>query len=179
MSKKVLIVTSSLRKNSNSDALAEAFAKGAESAGNEVEILSLKGRDIAYCKGCLACQRTKKCVMSDDAAEFTEKVKNADVLAFASPIYYYSLSGQLKTLLDRLNPLFSADCAFGDVYLLLTAADDTPGTEEGAVKCMQGWIDCFDNARLAGIVFCGGVNAPGDIAGAPALKEAFEKGKNA
>ena len=59
MSKKVLIVTSSLRKNSNSDALAEAFAKGAESAGNEVEILSLKGRDIAYCNGCLACQRTK------------------------------------------------------------------------------------------------------------------------
>ena len=106
MNKKILIVTSSLRANSNSDALAQAFAQGAREAGNEVETITLKVKNIAFCKGCMSCQKTLKCAIRDDANEIAEKVKCADVIVFATPVYYYGISGQLKTLLDRCNPLF-------------------------------------------------------------------------
>ena len=123
MSKRVLIVTASLRPNSNSDALAAAFAEGARTAGHTVESVSLKGKAIGFCTGCMACQKTERCVIRDDAAALAEKVGAADVVVFATPVYYYGLSGQLKTLLDRCNPLFPADYRFREVYLLATAAD--------------------------------------------------------
>lgn len=104
-----------VRAHSNSDELAKAFARGAEEAGNEVEIISLKGKNISYCTGCMACQKTQECVLKDDAVEIVGKIKNAHVLAFATPVYYYCLSGQLKTLLDRCNPLFPSDYTFRDL----------------------------------------------------------------
>ena len=64
--KKILVISSSLRHDSNSDALAEAFAKGAAEAGNEVESITLKGKNLHFCTGCLACQKTQKCVIADD-----------------------------------------------------------------------------------------------------------------
>lgn len=118
MSKKVLVITSSLRANSNSDALADSFADGAKSSGNTVEVISLKDKSISFCRGCMACQKTQKCVIRDDAIEIAEKIKNSDVAVFATPVYYYELAGQLKTLLDRCNPIFSSNYAFRDVYLL-------------------------------------------------------------
>jgi len=176
MGKKLLVITSSLRKGSNTDALADAFAEGAEEAGNTVETVTLKGKKIQYCTGCLACQQTEKCVLKDDAAKIAEKVKNADVLAFASPVYYYSISGQLKTLLDRLNPLFPSDYRFRDVYFLSAAYEDEKTTVQGSVTAMKGWVDCFAKARFAGTVFAGGVNTPGEIKGHKALTEARKLG---
>ena len=88
MSKKVLIIGTSLRKNSNSDALAKSFAEGARSAGNEVETVSLTGKNIAFRKGCLACQSIGRCVIKDDAIVLAEKMRTADVLVFATPLYY-------------------------------------------------------------------------------------------
>jgi len=61
--------------------------------------------DLKFCVGCLACQETRRCVLQDDAVWIAEKVRNADTLVFVTPIYYYEMSGQFKTLLDRLNPL--------------------------------------------------------------------------
>lgn len=75
MSKKVLVITSSLRANSNSDALADSFADGAKSSGNTVEVISLKDKSISFCRGCMACQKTQKCVIRDDAIEIAEKIK--------------------------------------------------------------------------------------------------------
>lgn len=76
MSKRILIISSSLRTNSNSDVLAEAFARGAREAGNEVEEVSMKGKTVAFCKGCMACLTTQKCVIRDDAVELAEKMKS-------------------------------------------------------------------------------------------------------
>ncbi len=177
MSKNVLIVTASLRPGSNSDALAAAFERGAGEAGNHVETVSLKGKTIGYCVGCLACQKTQKCVIADDAVALAEQVKNADVLVFASPVYYYSVSGLLKTFLDRCNPLYPSDYKFRDVYFLATAAESDETAMEGPVKAMEGWVECFEKARLAGTVFGGGVDKPGEIAGHAALEEAYELGK--
>lgn len=175
--KKVLIITSSLRGRSNSDILAAAFAEGAREAGHEVTEISLKGKTVGFCRGCLACQKTGRCVIADDARPICGAVKGADILVFASPVYYYSISGQLKTLLDRLNPLFAADYAFREVYFLSSAAEDSEEAAENPKTAVQGWVDCFEEARLAGTVFAGGCDAPGAIEGHPALGEARAMGR--
>lgn len=179
MNKHILILSTSLRKNSNSDALAESFAKGAREAGNQVEQISLQDKIIGFCKGCLACQKTGRCVIHDDADIIAQKMLSADVLVFATPIYYYEMSGQMKTMLDRANPLFIADYAFRDIYLLTSAAENENYVDERAVNGLEGWIACFEKARLAGKVFAGGVTEPGEIDGHPALQEAYQMGKNA
>lgn len=178
MSKKVLVISSSLWKNSNSEALAWAFAKGAEEAGNEVEFVSLQGKELQFCIGCLSCQKTQQCVLKDAAPAIVAKMKESQVLAFASPIYYYSISGQLKTLLDRANPLFPADYQFRDIYFLSAAAEEDPATPQGAETAIQGWVDCFAKAQLRGTVFAGGVTLPGEVEDQPALAEAEELGRN-
>lgn len=178
MSKNVIVISTSLRKNSNSNALAEAFAKGAREAGNQVEEISLAGKKIAFCMGCLACQKLGHCVIKDDALEIESKVLNADVVVWATPIYYFEMSGQMKTLIDRLNSMYPKDYKFRDIYFLASAAEDGDYVPERAMAGLQGWIDCYEKAKLKGSVFCGGVNAPGDIAGNAKLQEAFEMGKN-
>ena len=74
MSKKVLIISTSLRENSNSDSLADAFMDGVKESGNSVEKINLKDKHISFCKGCLACQKSGRCVINDDAIEITEKM---------------------------------------------------------------------------------------------------------
>lgn len=178
MKKKVLVISTSLRARSNSEALADAFARGAADAGHEVENVSLRSKDIAFCKGCLACQKTLRCVIADDAPAIVGKMGRADVLVFASPIYYYEMCGQMKTLLDRANPLYPSDYAFRDIYMLTAAAEDGPEVPARAVAGLTGWIDCFDKARLAGTVFAGGVNGMGEIEGHAALQQAYDMGRN-
>lgn len=177
MKKNVLIISTSPRKGGNSDALAEEFARGARAAGNDVEKICLYDKTIHFCKGCLACQKTQRCVIHDDADTIAQKMRTADVLAFATPIYYYEMSGQMKTMLDRANPLYTADYAFRDVYLLSAAAEDGEGVDSRAVSGLEGWIECFEKARLAGTVFGGGADAVGTIQGNPALRKAYEMGK--
>ena len=75
MDKKVVIISASLRKDSNSEQLAKAFAQGAERAGNEIEFISLSGKKLGFCTGCLSCQKTFRCYMQDDAAVIAEKIK--------------------------------------------------------------------------------------------------------
>ena len=176
MAKNVLVISSSLRPGSNSEVLAHAFAAGAESAGHRVEELSLRGKEIAFCKGCLACQKVGSCVIRDDAVAIAQKMKAADVIAFATPIYYYEMSGQMKTLLDRANSLYTSDYAFRDIYLLTAAAEDAPGVDERAIHGLEGWIACFDRCRLAGTVFAGGLEGPGEAEGHPAMARARAMG---
>ena len=177
MNKKVLILSSSPRKGGNSETLAAAFAKGALEAGNQVETVYLREKQYGFCKGCLACQKLGHCVIKDDAVEIAAKMHDADVLVFATPVYYYSVSGQLKTMLDRANPLFGTDYAFTKAYLLAAAAEDEPETVAGSEKAVQGWVDCFDRCEMAGTVFAGGVTDVGEIAGHPALEKAHQMGK--
>ena len=173
MNKKVLIISASPRKGGNSETLAAAFAKGVQAAGNQVETVYLREKQIGFCKGCFACLKLGHCVIQDDAVEIAAKMHNANVLVFATPVYYYCVSGQLKTMLDRANPLFDTDYAFTKAYLLATAAEDEPETFAGTEKAMQGWVDCFPRCALVGTVFAGGVNGVGEIAGHPALEQAY------
>lgn len=116
-------------------------------------------------------------MIKDDGDEIARKMLSADVLVFATPIYYYGMSGQMKTMLDRANPLYFLDYRFRDVYLLATAADEDEHAMNGALTGIQGWISCFEKAQLAGSVFAGGVDQAGEIKNHPALERAYQMGK--
>lgn len=175
---KVVVISTSLRTNSNSDALANEFIHGAQDAGHNVEKISLTGKNIQFCKGCLACQKLGRCVIKDDVNDIMAKVLDADVVVWATPIYYYEMSGQMKTLIDRMNAMYSQEYKFRDVYMLTTAAEDEDFVPKRAEAGLTGWIDCYPKSRLAGTLFCGGVNDPRDIEGNAKLKAAYEMGKN-
>ena len=175
--KNIIVISTSLRQGSNSDILADKFIEGAKAAGHNVEKISLKGKDIKFCMGCLACQKLGKCVIKDDANDIMEKVLNADVVAWATPIYYYEMSGQMKTLIDRLNAMYTKDYRFRDIYLLTTAFENEAHVPERAESGLHGWIACFGKSALKGHLFCGGVGAPNEIVGSAKLKEAYEIGR--
>lgn len=178
MSKKVLIISTSLRANSNSELLAQQFAKGAEEAGNQVETVSLRGKTINFCVGCLSCVKTQKCAIQDDSNAIVEKMLQADVICFATPVYYYEMSGQMKTLLDRSNSLYASDYKFREIYLLTASAEAEDSASDGTVNGLNGWITCYPKCKLAGVVRGGGVNDPGDVKALPGkLAEAYEMGK--
>lgn len=177
--KTVLIISTSPRKGGNSEILADEFAAGAREAGHDVEKVCLYDKTINFCKGCLVCQKTQRCVIHDDADAIARKMKDADVLVFATPIYYYEMCGQMKTMLDRANPLFPAEYAFRDIYLLASAAENEESAVDGAVNGLKGWIACFEKARLKGVVRGVGATNPGDIRHRPsALEAARVMGKN-
>ncbi|MDO4466336.1 MAG: flavodoxin family protein [Bacillota bacterium] len=179
MSKNVLIISTSLRNGSNSELLALECEKGAKQAGHDVTYISLKDKEIHFCIGCLACQQVKKCVFNDDITSIMEKVKEAEVIIFATPIYYYGMSGMMKTMLDRLNPLYGSDYAFRDIYMIATAAEDGQTVFEKAYTGLQGWVDCFSKASLKGIVTGGGIGEANTATKhIDVMKSAYELGKN-
>ena len=170
--KKVVVISTSMWAGSNSLVLAEKFAEGAKAAGNEVEFISLRGKEIKFCVGCLACQKLGRCVIKDDVNDIMAKVLEADVVCWATPIYYYEMSGQMKTLIDRMNAMYPKEYKFRDIYLLTTAAEDEAETPKRAEAGLFGWIDCYPKSRLAGTLFCGGVTMPREIEGNGKLQEA-------
>lgn len=174
--KKVIVISTSLRVGSNSDILADKFTEGALHAGHDVEKISLAGKDISFCRGCLACQKLGRCVINDDANGIMQKVLNADVVVWATPIYYYEMSGQMKVMIDRMNAMYPLDYKFRDVYLLTTAAENEPEVPKRAESGLTGWTDCYPKCRLAGTLFCGGVDAPHAIEGNEKLQTAYEMG---
>ena len=178
MSKNILVISTSPRKGGNSETLADELIRGAQEAGNSVEKVTLYDKTIEFCKGCLTCVKTQRCIIRDDAAAIVQKMLTADVIVFATPVYYYGMCGQMKTLLDRANPLFTADYRFRDIYLLAAAAEEDGHTVDGTVTGLQGWIDCFEKACLAGTAFAGGVTSVGEVQGHPALQQAYEMGKS-
>ena len=176
MSKKIFIVSSTPRKNGNSDILAEEFARGAREAGHSVEKICLREIELKFCTGCMYCHTRGTCVIKDGVETLLPRIADSDVLVFATPVYYYEMSGQMKTMIDRANSLYDSDYKFTDIYMLTTAAEDEPEVPNRAIGGLTGWIDCFDRAHLSGSVFAGGVNESGTIKGHSALKKAYEMG---
>lgn len=175
--KNIVIINSSFRKGGNSEALCAQFARGAREAGHNVTVVNLRDMQLKFCIGCMSCLKTGKCVHSDGVNGLLPAVQNADALVFATPVYYYCMSGQLKTFLDRLNPLYGRDIKFKEVYLLTTSAEDDRSAMDGTVKGVQGWIDCFDGVGLKGVVYGTGADGIGTVQSTEAYGEAYEMGK--
>ena len=173
MSKKVLILSGSPRKDGNSDILCNEFMRGAIESGNEVEKIRVAEKKIGFCTGCYACRNTGVCAIKDDMAEVMQKLIDADVIVLASPVYFYSIDAQLKALIDR------TVCCWTEVkdkefYYIMTAADSGIESMETTLACFRGYADCVEGAKEMGIIYGTGVYEKGEIKDKKAMLEAYE-----
>lgn len=181
MSKKVVILNGSPRQTGNTSALVKAFRDGAESAGHTVTEFFLGAMDIHGCKGCFGghSSRDCPCIQQDDMIQIYPAVKTCDVVVLASPLYYWTVSGQLKTALDRLFALEEGDGnrlrGNGRLSALLMAAEGH-GFED-AVAYYDHLLEhlCWKNL---GHVLAGGNMDVGDIKDKPELRQAYDLGKS-
>ena len=177
MSKKVLILSGSPRRGGNSDYLCDKFLEGARSAGHDVEKIFISGKKIGYCRACYACRDSHKCIIKDDMAEILDKIIDADVLVFASPVYFYSINAQIKTVIDRTLPRWT-ELKDKDFYYILTAGEDKRSIMERAVECFRGFADCFDGITERGVICAHGLYEKNDARTSKFADEAYELGKS-
>ncbi|MBO5443252.1 MAG: flavodoxin family protein [Alphaproteobacteria bacterium] len=179
MAKKILVLSGSFRKHGNSDLLCDEFVRGATESGNDVEKIFINDRKINFCRGCGVCNTTHKCVQKDDMEEILNKMVAADVIVMATPVYFYTMNGQMKTLIDRTVPRYE-EISGKDFYFIVAAADGNKANMQKTIEGFRGFTDdCLPGAKEKGIVYGVGAWQIGDIKGSPAMKEAYEMGKNA
>lgn len=172
--KKVLIISSSLRPNSNSHALCEEVAKGVESAGGEAQLVRLLGKKINFCTGCYACRPSHRCIQQDDANAICRAICEADAVVFGTPVYYFTICAQLKAVLDR-SVQFWPEPKGKPYYVVATMAENASFAH--VLSAIQGYMDCFDGARIAGSVLATEVYEPGAVKSTKFMQEAFDLGK--
>jgi multimeric flavodoxin WrbA len=178
MSKQVLVLSASPRKGGNSDTLCDEFVRGAMDAGHNAEKLFLRDHTTNYCTGCGVCNSTHKCVQKDDMSEILDKMIEADVIVMATPVYFYTMDAQMKTLIDRTVPRYT-EISDKDFYFIVTAADPDKSSLERTIDGLRGFTDdCLDNAHEKGVLYAAGVWQAGEIKGSPAIKQAYEMGMN-
>lgn len=178
MSKHILILSGSPRKNGNSDLLCESFRKGALEAGHQVEKIRVAEKNIGFCRGCYACKDTGICAVRDDMAGVLQKIIDADVLVLASPVYFYSIDAQLKAVIDRTVARWQ-EVKNKELYYIMTAADGERASMETTLACFRGYADCIEGAEEKGVIYGTGVYEKGEITGTEAMREAYEMGKRA
>lgn len=179
MSRKIVILNGSPRRNGNTSALCASFAEGARNSGNEVSEFFLQTMHIHGCLGCFGGHSSKDCpcVQKDDMAAIYPQVKEADVIVLASPLYYWTISSQLKTVIDRLFALEEGDGqklrGNGKAGVLLMAAEGN-----GFADSLTYFNHLMDHLQWQnlGAVLAGGNLAAGDIAGKPELQKAYDLG---
>ena len=177
--KKVLLISSSPRRHGNSDLLCDQFMQGARDAGQQAEKIFLAEKDIHYCTGCGACANaTRPCVQKDDVAEILEKMVAADVIVLATPVYFYTMSAQLKTLIDRTCPRYTA-ISNKDFYFILTAADPNPSAMTRTLESLRGFTeDCLEGSREKAVLYGLGVLDKGEVKRTPAYRSAYQMGSS-
>jgi multimeric flavodoxin WrbA len=175
--KKVLILSASPRKGGNSDTLCDEFYKGVAEAGNEVEIVRIAEKKIGYCTACYACKETRECVQKDDMAEILNKIVNADVIVLATPVYFYTMCAQMKTLIDRTLPRYT-EIIGKDFYYIATMADTDNSAMDRTFEGLRGFsVECLYGTKEKGVIYGSGVWQLGDIQRTTAMKQAYEMGK--
>ena len=181
MGKNIVILNGSPRKNGNTSALVQAFTKGAQSAGHTVTEFFLDKMDIHGCKGCFVGHSSRECpcVQRDDMAQIYPAVKDSDVVVLATPLYYWNMSGQLRTAVDRLFALEEGDGnllrGHNRASALLMAAEG-----RGFEDVLLYYNHLMEHLRWEnlGHVLAGGNGDVGDIEGKPELQQAYNLGKS-
>ena len=178
MSKKVLILSGSPRRGGNSDLLCGEFLRGAEAAGHQVEKIFLRDKKIAPCNACYFCAKSGgKCAIQDDMGEILDKMQAADVIVMASPVYFYSIDAQMKTLIDRCVARWT-DIPNKEFYYIMTAAEEGGTVMDCTLACFRGFAACLDGAREMGVIQGKGVYQAGEVRGTEYMKQAYEKGRS-
>jgi multimeric flavodoxin WrbA len=178
MSKKVLVLSASPRRGGNSDLLCDEFIKGAQEAGSQAEKVFLKDKKINYCTGCGTCFKAKSCSQKDDMSEILEKMVNADVIVMATPVYFYTMNGQMKTLIDRTCSRYS-EIKDKEFYFIVTAYDSNNQKMQRTLEEFRGFTYCLEGPEEKGVIYGTGAWNIGDIKGTPAMNQAYQMGKSA
>ena len=176
MSKRVLILSSSPRKGGNSDTLCDQFMKGALEARHHVEKVFLAEKEINYCQGCYTCGGGGKCVQDDDMGPILDSMTAADVIVLATPVYFYTMCAQMKTVIDRTVARYTK-LTGKELYLIMAAADNHKPALERTVEGFRAFTSCLPGAKEKGIVYGTGAWNVGDILRSRAMTEAYEMGK--
>lgn len=176
MNKNVIIISSSPRRGGNSELLCGQFMSGAQESGHQAEKIFLKDKKINYCTGCGVCFDKKRCSQKDDMTEVLEKMIAADVIVMATPVYFYTMCGQMKTLIDRTCARYTEICN-KEFYFIVTAAVKSHQAMERTLEEFRGFTSCLEGALEKGIVYGTGAWNIGDIKKSGAMNKAFEMGK--
>ncbi len=191
MRKQILVIQGGGRPNGNTAQLAAQFAKGSADAGHAVEIIALRGEYTVHgCLGCNACRYGKPCVQRDGFSKLIPKLLAADCVVFASPLYFWTISSQLKAFIERFYciaqedphpPLGRYECyPVRDCALLMTAADNYFWTFQQAVSYYQFALVHYIGFHDRGMVLaggCGSTNGTPGIQQTSHLQEAYGFGK--
>lgn len=178
MKKKILVISASPRKEGNSDLLCDQFISGATKAGHQIEKMSLRDRKINYCAACDACQKNGgRCVQKDGMAEILDRMISADVIVMATPVYFYTMNAQMKTVIDRIYARYTA-VSNKEVYFIMTAAVGNKDLLERTLESLRGFTACLTGAKEKGVIYGTGAWNKGDIKKSPAMGQAYEMGKN-
>lgn len=178
MSKKVLIISASPRKGGNSDLLCDEFMRGAKDRGNEVDKIFIRDKNIAYCMGCEACHTNGgTCVIKDDMAQLLEKMIEADVIVMATPVYFYTMDAQMKTVIDRTVAKYT-EIKNKEMYFIVTAADGNKDELERTIEGFRGFTYCLSGIEEKGIIYGTGLWKKGEVKGTEAMTQAYDMGKS-
>jgi multimeric flavodoxin WrbA len=182
--KKVLIVMASPRARGNSTMLAEEAARGAADAGAEVRPVHLAKMTFGPCLACEACRKpgAEGCVRDDDLKALNADIKAADALLIATPVYWFTMSGQAKLFMDRLY-VFGAGKyreLKGKRVGIILASGDTDFRGSGAVNAMRAFEDAFAylGAPIVGRIHSGGGQAGAVKKNKALMKEAYDLGRS-
>jgi len=180
MSKRVLIISSTPRIGGNSEILCNEFKRGAEDAGNFVEIILLREKDINNCIGCGLCNTNDhtSCFQKDDMEEILQKMIDADLIVLATPVYFYAMNSQMKAFIDRCCAGYTkiSDKKF---YLIATAQDPREEVMEPVFQGFNGFLESLENAIEIGRLYGVGLWNKGDVYNKPRmLEEAYSIGKH-
>lgn len=176
--KNVIVISSTPRPDGNSEVLAKEFAKGAKEAGHSVEIIYLRDLYLRYCNACMYCEKYGTCIHNDGMNEVYQKLYSADAIVLATPVYFYSMSGQLKVFIDRLVPIYTEISS--DIYIIATQMDDNKEMMEKTIEAIRGCTrDCFENCKEKGVIYGVGLNEMGDARkNISLINQAYDMGKN-
>jgi len=177
MSKNVLILSSTPRKNGNSSILCDRFAEGAGAAGHHVERVDLREKTIHPCSGCGACARTGECMQKDDMTALLDSMVTADTIVMATPVYFYTMCAQMKAAIDRTVPRYT-EIRNKEFYFIVTAADGNRKAMERTLEGFRGFTSCLNGAKEKGVVLGVGAWEISAIRGTKAMDEAFKMGRS-
>ena len=174
--KKVLIISSSPRKNGNSQLLCEKFKEGAESQGNEVCLIRLAEKNIGFCHACDACMKNGGiCVLQDDMREILEKYKEADVLVLSTPVYFYGISAQMKTFIDRTYPIWQ-HLGKKEVYYIVSGGLHREIIER-SLGDLDGFVEHLEEYEIKGKLYAENVMEAGKVAKTALPEKAYVMGQ--
>ncbi len=176
MSKKILVLAGSPRKEGNSDLLCNELIRGATESGHTAEKVYLQDLKIGFCRACYGCRHTGRCVQTDDMDMLLDKMISADVIVLATPVYFYSMDGQMKTMIDRTLPRYT-EIRNKEFVFIATAAANAKAMER-TIDGLRGFTDCLPGARVQRIILGSGAYQPGEIAGSNAAQEAYRAGQS-